>query len=79
LIVPHLSLGALMTTFGFILGLLVIRYLFREYVQGLLKMVENLRLMLSANRDFRVTPEGSAGSAACWPRRRTIWRNSATA
>ena len=58
LIAPHLSLGALMTTFGFILGLLVIRYLFRQYVQGLLKMVENLRLMLSANRDFRVTPEG---------------------
>ncbi len=58
LIVPHLSLGALMTIFGFILGLLVIRYLFREYVQGLLKMAENLRLMLSANRNFRVTPEG---------------------
>ena len=58
LIVPHLSLGALMTVFGFILGLLVIRYLFREYVQGLLKMAENLRLMLSANRNFRVTPEG---------------------
>jgi DNA polymerase-3 subunit epsilon len=58
LILPHLSLGALMTTFGFVLGLLVIRYLFRQYVQGLLKMVENLRLMLSANRNFRVTPEG---------------------
>ena len=58
LIVPPLSLGALMTVFGFILGLLVIRYLFREYVQGLLKMAENLRLMLSANRNFRVTPEG---------------------
>ena len=39
-------------------GLLVIRYLFSEYVQGLLKMAENLRLMLSANRNFRVTPEG---------------------
>ena len=58
LILPHLSLGALMTTFGFVLGLLIIRYLFRQYVQGLLKMVENLRLMLSANRNFRVTPEG---------------------
>jgi DNA polymerase-3 subunit epsilon len=58
LILPHLSLGALMTTFGFVLGLLVIRYLFRQYVQGLLKMVENLRLMLSANRNFRVTAEG---------------------
>jgi len=58
LIVPHLSLGALMTIFGFIVGLLVIRHLFRQYVQGLLKMVENLHLMLSANRNFRVSPEG---------------------
>jgi DNA polymerase-3 subunit epsilon len=58
LIVPHLSLGAMMTTFGFVLGLLVIRYLFRQYVQGLLKMAESLRLMLTANRDFRVLPEG---------------------
>ena len=58
LIAPHLSLGALMTTFGFVVGLLVIRYLFRQYVQGLLKMAESLRLMLSANRNFRVTPEG---------------------
>ncbi|MDS4013264.1 MAG: exonuclease domain-containing protein [Candidatus Accumulibacter sp.] len=58
LIVPHLSLGALMTIFGFIVGLLVIRHLFRQYVQGLLKMVENLHLMLSANRNFRVSPDG---------------------
>ncbi|MCB1966891.1 MAG: DNA polymerase III subunit epsilon, partial [Candidatus Accumulibacter sp.] len=58
LIVPHLSLGAMMTTFGFVLGLLIIRYLFRQYVQGLLKMAENLRLMLTANRNFRVVPEG---------------------
>jgi DNA polymerase-3 subunit epsilon len=58
LIAPHLSLGAMMTTFGFVLGLLVIRYLFRQYVQGLLKMAECLRLMLTANRDFRVLPEG---------------------
>ena len=58
LIVPHLTLGATMTTFGFIVGLLVIRYLFRQYVQGLLKMGESLRLMLTANRNFRVVPEG---------------------
>ncbi|HRI93739.1 MAG TPA: DNA polymerase III subunit epsilon, partial [Accumulibacter sp.] len=58
LIVPHLSLGAMMTTFGFVLGLLVIRYLFRQYVQGLLKMAESLRLMLTANRNFRVVGEG---------------------
>lgn len=55
---PHLSLGTLMTITGFVLGLLVIRYLFRQYVQGLLRMVDSLRLMLSANRDFRVVPEG---------------------
>jgi len=58
LVAPHLSLGTMMTAFGFFVGLLVIRYLFREYVQGLLKMAENLRLMLVANRNFRVTPEG---------------------
>jgi DNA polymerase-3 subunit epsilon len=58
LILPHLSLGALMTIFGFVLGLLLVRYLFREYVDGLLRMVENLHLMLSANRDFRVAIEG---------------------
>ena len=55
---PHLSLGTLMTATGFVGGLLVIRYLFRQYVQGLLKMVESLRLMLSANRNFRITPDG---------------------
>ena len=58
LVVPHLSLGTMMTLFGFIVGLLVIHQLFRQYVQGLLKMAENLHLMLSANRNFRVTPEG---------------------
>lgn len=58
LIMPHLSLGAMMTIFGFAVGLLVIRYLFRQYVQGLLRMAESLRLMLSANRNFRVDPEG---------------------
>ncbi len=58
LIVPHLSLGAMMTIFGFLVGLLVIRFLFRQYVQGLLRLVENLRLMRAANRHFRVVPEG---------------------
>ena len=58
LILPHLSLGVMMTLFGFVAGLLVIRYLFRQYVQGLLRMAESLRLMLSANRNFRVTAEG---------------------
>lgn len=55
LIVPHLPLGTLLTALGFGLGLFVVRTLFRQYVQGLLKMGEHLRLMLGANRNFRVT------------------------
>jgi DNA polymerase-3 subunit epsilon len=58
LLLPRLPVGALMTTFGFIIGVLVLRTLFRQYVQGLLAMAENLRLMLAANRQFRVAPQG---------------------
>ncbi|TAH46534.1 MAG: DNA polymerase III subunit epsilon, partial [Betaproteobacteria bacterium] len=58
LITPHMSLGTLLTVAGFAAGVGVIRVLFRQYVQGLLRMSENLRLMLGANRDFRVEPEG---------------------
>ncbi|MCX8146134.1 MAG: exonuclease domain-containing protein [Azovibrio sp.] len=57
LIVPHLPMGALLTALGFALGLAVVRTLFRQYVQGLLRMAEHLRLMLGANRDFRVSVE----------------------
>jgi len=57
-IVPHLPLGALMTMMGFAAGMAVVRNLFRQYVQGLLRMAENLNLMLGANREFRVKPEG---------------------
>lgn len=57
-IVPHLPLGALMTIMGFAVGMAVLRNLFRQYVQGLLRMAENLNLMLGANREFRVKPEG---------------------
>ncbi|OHC64300.1 MAG: DNA polymerase III subunit epsilon [Rhodocyclales bacterium GWA2_65_20] len=57
-LLPRLPLGALMTVIGFILGLHVLRLLFKQYVQGLLKMAENLRLMLGANRNFRVAAEG---------------------
>ena len=56
LIVPHLSLGALMTIFGFIVGLLVIRHLFRQYVQGLLKMVENLHRAAMCDSCASVVP-----------------------
>jgi len=58
LLEPQLPLGALMTTLGFAAGVLVLRMLFRQYVRGLSAMAENLRVMLSANRSFRVVEEG---------------------
>lgn len=58
LLAPHLPLGALITTFGFIVGVVVLRNLFRQYVHGLSAMSEKLRLMLGANRHFRVEAEG---------------------
>lgn len=57
-IAPHLPLGTLMTIMGFAFGVAVVRTLFRQYVQGLLRMAENLNLMLAANRDFRVKEDG---------------------
>ncbi|MBN8477017.1 exonuclease domain-containing protein [Sulfuritalea sp.] len=57
-LLPRLPLGGLITTFGFIAGLMLLRGLFQQYVQGLLRMAETLRLMLGANRNFRVTPDG---------------------
>lgn len=58
LIGPRLPVGVLLTCFGFFIGVAVVRWLFRQYVQGLAHLEELLRLMLEANRDFRVTPEG---------------------
>jgi DNA polymerase-3 subunit epsilon len=58
LLSPHVSLGTLLTVAALAGGVGVIRTLFRQYVQGLLRMSENLRLMLGANRGFRVEPEG---------------------
>lgn len=55
---PHLPLGGLITLLGFIIGVFVLRSLFRQYVHGLLNMSEKLRLMLSANRHYRVETEG---------------------
>ncbi|ENO89624.1 3'-5' exonuclease [Thauera linaloolentis] len=57
-LVPHLGVGTMLTAVGFAAGVGVLRILFRQYVQGLLRMAENLRLMLGANRGFRVQPEG---------------------
>jgi DNA polymerase-3 subunit epsilon len=48
----------MLTALGFGAGVGVVRALFRQYVQGLLRMSENLRLMLGANRGFRVQAEG---------------------
>ena len=53
-----LPIGGLITIFGLILGLQLLRALFQQYVHGLLRMAETLRLMLGANRNFRVAPEG---------------------
>lgn len=58
LIVPHLPMGTLLTALGFICGVGVIRYLFREYVGGLLRMAEHLRLLIDANRHFKIKTEG---------------------
>ncbi|MDG3064694.1 exonuclease domain-containing protein [Thauera mechernichensis] len=57
-IAPHLTLGTMLTALGFAAGVGVVRALFRQYVQGLLRMSEHLRLMLGANRGFRVQPDG---------------------
>ncbi|MDX9717044.1 PolC-type DNA polymerase III [Thauera sp. WH-2] len=55
---PHLTLGTVLTAVGFAAGVGVVQSLFRQYVQGLLRMAEHLRLMVGANRGFRVQPEG---------------------
>ena len=58
LLLSRLPVGTMMTVFGFALGVLVLHKLFKQYVEGLLRMAETLRLMLGANRNFRVTIEG---------------------
>jgi DNA polymerase-3 subunit epsilon len=58
LLLSRLPVGTMMTLFGFTLGVLVLHKLFKQYVEGLLRMAETLRLMLGANRNFRVVPEG---------------------
>ncbi|MDD5176708.1 MAG: exonuclease domain-containing protein [Sterolibacterium sp.] len=58
LLLPRLPIGLMMTALGFVIGMAIFHGLFRQYVQGLLKLAELMRLMLGANRNFRVTPEG---------------------
>jgi DNA polymerase-3 subunit epsilon len=58
LLLSRMPVGTMMTLFGFALGVGVLHKLFKQYVEGLLRMAETLRLMLGANRNFRVTIEG---------------------
>src|SRR5690606_31182710 len=55
---PHPGWGAMLAALGVAAGIGVVRALCRRHVQGRLRMSENLRLMLGANRGFRVQPEG---------------------
>jgi DNA polymerase III subunit epsilon len=57
-LLPRLPLGGMMTLIGFVAGVILLRSLFQQYVHGLLRMAETLRLMLGANRNFRVALEG---------------------
>ena len=58
LLLPRLPIGVMMTVLGFAIGVALLRGLFNQYVQGLLRMAELMRLMLGANRNFRVALEG---------------------
>ena len=58
LLMSRLPIGTMMTIFGFGIGVAVLHKLFKQYVEGLLGMAEQLRLMLSANRNFRVRLDG---------------------
>jgi DNA polymerase-3 subunit epsilon len=53
-----LPIGGFITLMALFLGFQLIRSLFQQYVHGLLRMSETLRLMLGANRNFRVELEG---------------------
>ncbi len=58
LLMSRLPIGTMMTLFGFGIGVGVLHKLFKQYVEGLLGMAEQLRLMLGANRNFRVKLDG---------------------
>ncbi len=58
LLLSRLPIGTLMTLFGFAIGVAVLHNLFKQYVEGLRGMAEQLRLMLGANRNFRVKLQG---------------------
>ncbi len=58
LLLSRLPIGTMMTVFGFVVGVGILHKLFKQYVEGLLRMSETLRMMLSANRNFRVALDG---------------------
>ncbi len=58
LLLSRLPIGTAMTIFGFIVGLALVHKLYGQYVNGLLRMAETLRLMLGANRNFQVALKG---------------------
>jgi len=58
LLMSRLPIGTMMTIIGFGIGVGVLHKLFKQYVEGLLGMAEQLRLMLGANRNFRVKLDG---------------------
>jgi DNA polymerase-3 subunit epsilon len=58
LLISRMPIGTMMTVFGFAIGVGVLNKLFKQYVEGLLRMAETLRMMLGANRNFRVAAEG---------------------
>jgi DNA polymerase-3 subunit epsilon len=53
-----LPIGGMFTLVALFLAVQLLRGLFKQYVRGLLGMAETLRLMLGANRNFRVTLAG---------------------
>jgi len=53
-----LPIGGMFTLVALFLAVQLLRNLFKQYVTGLLGMAETLRLMLGANRNFRVTLAG---------------------
>lgn len=57
-LLPRVPMGATFTLLGFAAGVFVLRHLFRQYVRGLKGMAEQLRIMLAANRLFRVPVAG---------------------
>lgn len=54
-----LPIGAMLSLFAFLLVVQWLRGLFKQYVQGLSALAEQLTLMREANREFRITPSGA--------------------